>query len=134
MGQFERSLIIVDDNSSLHYIEGCTAPIYKNTSLHCSVVEIYVGKNSKCRFSSMQNWSKDVNSIVNEKAIVNEIGLMEWVSGTIGGKSTIKHPTTVLLGDNSKVSNLEVSLATEAQSHDTGPYIYHIGKNSTRKL
>ena len=84
MGQFERSLIIVDDNSDLHYIEGCTAPTYSSSSLHAAVVEIFVGKNSRCRYSTIQNWAHNVNNLVTKRAIVSENGTMEWIDGNVG--------------------------------------------------
>ena len=95
MGQFERSLIIVDDNSSLHYIEGCTAPSYSESALHAAVVEIYVGKNSKCRYSTIQNWATNVYNLVTKRALVEESGLMEWVDGNIGSSKTMKYPACI---------------------------------------
>ena len=92
MGQFERTLIIVDDNSSLHYVEGCTAPSYSESSLHAAIVEIYVGKNSKCRYSTVQNWATNVYNLVTKRALVDESGVMEWIDGNIGSKVTMKYP------------------------------------------
>ena len=92
MGQFERTLIIVDDNSSLHYVEGCTAPSYSESSLHAAIVEIYVGKNSKCRYSTVQNWATNVYNLVTKRALVDEAGVMEWIDGNIGSKVTMKYP------------------------------------------
>ena len=96
MGQFERTLIIVDDNSSVHYMEGCTAPTYTEDSLHAAVVEIFVGKNSKCRYSTVQNWSTDVYNLVTKRAIVEENGLMEWIDGNVGSKTNMKYPACIL--------------------------------------
>ena len=90
MGQFERTLIIVDDDSSLHYIEGCTAPNYSESSLHAAVVEIYVGKGSKCRYSTIQNWATNVNNLVTKRALVDTDGVMEWIDGNIGSNVTMK--------------------------------------------
>ena len=101
MGQFERSLIIVDHDSSLHYIEGCTAPEYTESSLHAAVVEIFVGKNSTCRYSTVQNWSNNVNNLVTKRALVEENGTMEWIDGNIGSLVTMKYPACILKGDNS---------------------------------
>ena len=101
MGQFERTLIIVDDNSSLHYVEGCTAPSYSESSLHAAIVEIYVGKNSKCRYSTVQNWATNVYNLVTKRALVDESGVMEWIDGNIGSKVTMKYPCCILKGDNS---------------------------------
>lgn len=96
MGQFERTLIIVDDNSSVHYMEGCTAPTYTEDSLHAAVVEIFVGKNSKCRYSTVQNWSTDVYNLVTKRASVEENGLMEWIDGNVGSKTNMKYPACIL--------------------------------------
>ena len=101
MGQFERTLIIVDDNSSLHYVEGCTARNYTDSSLHAAVVEIYGGKNSKCRYSTVQNWATNVLNLVTKRALVMENGVMEWIDGNIGSKTTMKYPACILKGDNS---------------------------------
>ena len=96
MGQFERTLIIVDDNSSIHYVEGCTAPTYSDSSLHAAVVEIYVGKNSKCRYSTIQNWAHNVLNLVTKRAFVEENGTMEWIDGNIGSQDTMKYPACIL--------------------------------------
>ena len=98
MGQFERTLIIVDDNSELHYIEGCTAPTYSEDSLHAAVVEIFVGNNARCRYTTIQNWSSDVYNLVTKRAIVSKGGLMEWIDGNIGAKVNMKYPCCVLNG------------------------------------
>ena len=98
MGQFERTLIIVDDNSQLHYVEGCTAPTYSESSLHAAVVEIYVGKNSKCRYSTVQNWATNVYNLVTKRALVDDGGTMEWIDGNIGSKVTMKYPSCILKG------------------------------------
>ena len=102
MGQFERSLIIVDHDSSLHYIEGCTAPEYSESSLHAAVVEIFVGKNSSCRYSTVQNWSNNVNNLVTKRALVEENGVMEWIDGNIGSLVTMKYPACILKGYRKK--------------------------------
>ena len=96
MGQFERTLIIVDDNSELHYIEGCTAPTYTTDSLHAAVVEIYVGKRSRCRYSTIQNWATNVNNLVTKRALVDEDGTMAWIDGNIGSNVTMKYPACIL--------------------------------------
>ena len=100
MGQFERTLIIVDNNSELHYIEGCTAKEYTDSSLHAAVVEIFVGKNSTCRYSTIQNWATNVNNLVTKRALVEENGTMEWIDGNIGSNVTMKYPACILKGDN----------------------------------
>lgn len=128
MGQFERTLIIVDDDSDLHYIEGCTAPTYSSDSLHAAVVEIFVGKNSKCRYTTIQNWSNDVYNLVTKRALVEEGGTMEWIDGNIGSKVTMKYPACVLKGDYAKGSCITIALADNNQIQDTGAKMIHIGK------
>ena len=130
MGQFERTLIIVDDNSSLHYIEGCTAPTYSTESLHAAVVEIYVGKRSKCRYTTIQNWAPNVNNLVTKRAIVEEDGEMEWIDGNIGSNINMKYPACILKGDRSKGTCITISVATNKQQQDTGSRMIHIGKNT----
>ena len=134
MGQFERTLIIVDDNSNLHYVEGCTAPTYSDSSLHAAVVEIYVGKNSKCRYSTVQNWATNVLNLVTKRALVEENGTMEWIDGNIGSKATMKYPACILKGDNSSGTCITISVATHEQQQDSGARMIHIGKNTTSTI
>ena len=134
MGQFERSLIIVDDNSHLHYIEGCTAPEYSESSLHAAVVEIFVGKNSTCRYSTVQNWSNNVKNLVTKRALVEENGVMEWIDGNIGSGITMKYPACILKGDNSSGTCVTISVAGHNQEQDTGARMIHIGKNTKSKI
>ena len=134
MGQFERTLIVVDDNSSLHYIEGCTAPTYSESSLHAAVVEIYVGKNSKCRYSTIQNWAPNVYNLVTKRALVDESGSMEWIDGNIGSKVTMKYPCCVLKGDNSKGTCITISVAGNGQEQDSGARMIHLGKNTSSNI
>ena len=134
MGQFERTLIIVDDNSDLHYIEGCTAPTYSESSLHAAVVEIHVGKNSRCRYSTVQNWANNVYNLVTKRASVEENGTMEWIDGNIGSKVTMKYPCCVLKGDNSKGTCITISVAGNGQIQDTGARMIHIGNNTTSNI
>ncbi len=134
MGQFERTLIIVDDNSHLHYVEGCTAPTYSDSSLHAAVVEIYVGKNSSCRYSTIQNWANNVYNLVTKRAKVSENGIMEWIDGNIGSRLTMKYPCCVLEGDNSKGTCITISVATNTQEQDSGARMIHIGKNTTSNI
>ena len=134
MGQFERTLIIVDDNSHLHYVEGCTAPTYSDSSLHAAVVEIYVGKNSSCRYSTIQNWATNVLNLVTKRALVEENGVMEWIDGNIGSKATMKYPACILKGDNSSGTCITISVATHDQQQDSGARMIHIGKNTTSTI
>ena len=134
MGQFERTLIIVDNNSSLHYIEGCTAPTYSEESLHAAVVEIYVGKNSKCRYSTIQNWATNVNNLVTKRALVDECGTMEWIDGNIGSRATMKYPCCILKGDYASGTCVTISVATHEQQQDSGARMIHIGKHTNSKI
>lgn len=134
MGQFERTLIIVDDNSSLHYVEGCTAPTYSESSLHAAIVEIYVGKNAKCRYSTIQNWATNVYNLVTKRAVVDDCGTMEWIDGNIGSKVTMKYPCCVLKGDNSKGTCITISVAKNDQEQDSGARMIHIGKNTKSNI
>ena len=134
MGQFERTLIIVDDNSHLHYVEGCTAPTYSDSSLHAAVVEIYVGKNSTCRYSTVQNWAPNVLNLVTKRAVVEENGVMEWIDGNIGSKATMKYPACILKGDNSSGTCITISVATHEQQQDSGARMIHIGKNTSSTI
>ena len=134
MGQFERTLIIVDDDSELHYIEGCTAPTYATSSLHAAVVEIYVGKNSKCRYTTIQNWAPNVYNLVTKRALVEESGTMEWIDGNIGSKLTMKYPCCILKGDNSAGTCISIAVASNNQIQDTGARMIHLGKNTSSKI
>ena len=126
MGQFERTLIIVDDNSELNYIEGCTARTYTEDALHAAVVEIYVGKNSKCRYTTIQNWSSDVYNLVTKRAIVEENGLMEWIDGNIGSKLNMKYPACILNGPYARGNCITVASAGKNQIQDTGAKMIHL--------
>ena len=134
MGQFERTLIVVDDNSSLHYVEGCTAPTYSESSLHAAVVEIYVGKNSKCRYSTIQNWATNVYNLVTKRAMVDDNGVMEWIDGNIGSKVTMKYPCCVLKGDNSSGTSITISVAKSEQNQDSGARMIHLGRNTRSNI
>lgn len=134
LGQFERTIIIVDEGAELSYIEGCTAISYSENALHAGVVEIYVGKNAKCKYSTIQNWSKDVYNLVTKRAIVEENGLMEWVDGNIGSKVTMKYPSCILKGDNSKGNSISIAYAKDGQFLDAGAKMIHIGKNTKSNI
>lgn len=134
LGQFERTIIIVDEGARLSYIEGCTAPSYSENSLHAGVVEIYVGKNAKCKYSTIQNWSTDVYNLVTKRAIVEENGLMEWVDGNIGSKVTMKYPSCILKGDNSRGNSISIAYAKNGQYLDAGAKMIHLGKNTKSNI
>ena len=134
MGQFERTLIIVDDDSELHSIEGCTAPSYSDASLHAAVVEIYVGKGSKCRYTTIQNWATNVYNLVTKRALVEEDGIMEWIDGNIGSCVTMKYPSCILKGARSSGTCITISVATHDQQQDTGARMIHLGPHTTSKI
>ncbi|MDD3186952.1 MAG: Fe-S cluster assembly protein SufB [Bacilli bacterium] len=134
MGQFERTLIIVDENSSLHYMEGCTAPTYNEDALHAAVVEIFVMKNAKCRYTTIQNWSSDVYNLVTKRAIVEENGLMEWIDGNIGSKVNMKYPTCILKGDYSQGNCVSIAVASKDQTQDAGAKMIHLGKHTKSNI
>lgn len=126
MGQFERTLIIIDHDSELHYMEGCTAPTYSSDSLHAAVVEIFVGENSKCRYTTIQNWSSDVYNLVTKRAIVDTNGLMEWIDGNIGSKINMKYPSCILKGPYAKGNCISIAVASGDQNQDTGAKMIHL--------
>ena len=134
MGQFERTLIIVDEGSELHYMEGCTAPTYTSDSLHAAVVEIYVEKNAKCRYTTIQNWSTDVYNLVTKRAIVEEGGLMEWIDGNIGSKVNMKYPCCILNGKYAKGNCISIALASKNQIQDAGAKMIHLKPNTTSNI
>lgn len=119
-GQFEHTLIIVEEQADVHYIEGCTAPIYNTDSLHSAVVEIFVKKNARCRYTTVQNWSKDVYNLNTKRAIVEEGGTQEWVGGSLGSKKTMLYPCSMLVGRGARANHLNIALAGPGQDKDTG--------------
>ena len=134
MGQFERTIIIVDENSELHYMEGCTAPTYSTDSLHAAVVEIFVGKNAKCRYTTIQNWSNNVYNLVTKRALVEENGLMEWIDGNIGSKINMKYPGCILNGQYAKGRCISIAVATKDQIQDAGARMIHLAPNTTSEI
>ena len=134
MGQFERTLIIVDDEADLHYVEGCTAPKYSKDSLHAAIVEIFVGKNAKCRYSTVQTWSQNILNLVTKRAIVEENGVMEWIDGNVGSHLNMKYPACVLKGDYAKGICISVAVATGKQFQDAGAKMIHLGRNTSSTI
>ena len=134
LGQFERTIIIVDDYSELEYIEGCTAKSYSTSSLHAGVVEIYVGKHASCRYSTIQNWSTDVYNLVTKRAIIDDYGKMEWIDGNIGSGVTMKYPSCILKGNNSSGNSLSIAYAKNNQALDAGAKMIHIGNNTKSNI
>lgn len=130
MGQFERTLIIVDEGAELHYMEGCTAPTYTSDSLHAAVVEIFVEKGAKCRYTTIQNWSNDVYNLVTKRAIVEENGTMEWIDGNIGSKVNMKYPACILNGEGAKGNCISIAVATTGQIQDAGSKMIHLAPNT----
>jgi len=134
LGQFERTIIIVDEGADLSYIEGCTAKEYSITSLHAGVVEIYVKKNAHCRYSTIQNWSTDVYNLVTKRAIVEENGLMEWVDGNIGSGVTMKYPSCILAGKGATGNSISIAYAKEGQVLDAGAKMIHLAPNTKSNI
>lgn len=133
-GQFEHTLIVLEDDSEAQYIEWCSAPKYNTPSLHAGGVEIYVGKNAKMRYSSVENWSTDTYNLNTKRAIVEENGSMEWVGGNLGSGVTMLYPCSILKGDNSQCMNFGVAFANAGQNTDTGAKVIHIGKNTKSEI
>lgn len=134
MGQFERTLIIVEDEASLNYVEGCTAPIYSADSLHAAVVEIFVGNRGYCRYSTIQNWSTNIINLVTKRALVESHGHMEWIDGNIGSGLNMKYPACILKGDYAKGTTISIAFAGKGQYQDTGAKMIHLGKHTTSKI
>jgi Fe-S cluster assembly protein SufB len=125
MGQFERTLIIADEGSYVHYVEGCTAPIYSSDSLHSAVVEIIVKKDARVRYTTIQNWSNNVYNLVTKRAVCHEGATMEWIDGNIGSKVTMKYPAVFMMGAHSKGETLSIAFAGEGQHQDAGAKMVH---------
>ena len=130
MGQFERTLIIVDEGSEVHYMEGCTAPTYSASSLHAAVVEIFVKKNAKCRYTTIQNWSTDVMNLVTKRAIVDEGGAMEWIDGNIGSGINMKYPACILNGPFAQGKCISIAVSKGKQIQDTGAKMIHLAPDT----
>jgi Fe-S cluster assembly protein SufB len=134
MGQFERTLIIVDEDAYVHYVEGCTAPIYSSDSLHSAVVEIVVKKGGRCRYTTIQNWSNNVYNLVTKRAVAHEGATMEWVDGNIGSKVTMKYPAVWMVGEHAKGEVLSIAFAGEGQHQDAGAKMVHAAPNTSSTI
>src|SRR4030095_3007087 len=134
MGQFERTLIIVDEDAYVHYVEGCTAPIYKTDSLHSAVVEIIVKKGARCRYTTIQNWSNNVYNLVTKRATCEAGATMEWIDGNIGSKVTMKYPAVYLMGEHAKGETLSVAFAGEGQHQDAGAKMVHAAPHTSSSI
>jgi Fe-S cluster assembly protein SufB len=134
MGQFERTLIIVDEDAYVHYVEGCTAPIYSSDSLHSAVVEIIVKKGGRCRYTTIQNWSTNVYNLVTKRAVAHEGATMEWIDGNLGSKVTMKYPAVWLMGEHAKGETLSIAFAGEGQHQDAGSKMVHAAPNTSSSI
>jgi len=134
MGQFERTLIIVDEEASVHYVEGCTAPTYSSESLHSAVVEIIVMKNARCRYTTIQNWSNNVYNLVTKRAMVYGGGLMEWVDGNLGSKLTMKYPAVYMMEPGARGETLSIAFAGAGQHQDAGAKMVHCAPNTRSRI
>jgi len=134
IGQFERSLIIVDEGSQVHYVEGCTAPTYTTNSLHSGVIEIVVKKGARVRYTTIQNWSNNVYNLVTQRSRVEEKGTMEWVDANLGSKVTMKYPSCMLMGKGAHGEILSIAFSGKGQQHDTGGKIIHLAPDTTSKI
>jgi len=134
MGQFERTLIIVDEDAYVHYVEGCTAPIYKSDSLHSAVVEIIVRKGGRCRYTTIQNWSNNVYNLVTKRAKAEAGATMEWVDGNIGSKVTMKYPSVWMTGEYAKGEVMSIAFAGEGQHQDTGAKMLHLAPHTSSTI
>lgn len=134
LGQFERTIIIVDEGAHAHYVEGCTAPIYSTDSFHSGVIEIIVKKNARMRYTTIQNWSTNMYNLVTQRAIVHEGATMEWVDANIGSKLTMKYPSCYLIGPGAHGEILSMAFATQGQHQDTGGKVFHVAPNTSSKI
>ena len=134
IGQFERTLIIVDEGAEVHYIEGCTAPVYSSESLHVAVVELVAHKDAKLRYTTIQNWSSDVYNLVTKRAYAYEGATVEWIDGNIGSKLTMKYPGIYLMGERAYGETLSIAFAGKGQHQDTGAKMVHLAPNTTSKI
>lgn len=134
MGQFERTLIIADEGSSIHYVEGCTAPTYSSDSLHSAVVELIALPGAYIRYSTVQNWSANVYNLVTKRGIAHENATIEWVDGNLGSKLTMKYPSVILKGEGAHAEVISVAYSGKGQHQDTGAKIHHLASNTTSKI
>lgn len=134
MGQFERTLIIADEGSSVHYVEGCTAPTYSSSSLHSAVVEIFVKDNAYCRYTTIQNWANNVYNLVTKRAVAESNATMEWVDGNLGSKLTMKYPAVLLKGEGARGMTLSIALAGKGQHQDAGAKMHHLAPNTSSTI
>lgn len=134
MGQFERTLIVVDEGASVHYVEGCTAPTFSSSSLHAAIVEIVVKKDAYCSYTTIQNWSNNVYNLVTKRAVAEEGATMEWIDGNLGAKTTMKYPSILLNGRGARGTMLSIAMAGAGQNQDTGAKMIHNAPNTSSSI
>src|SRR5438445_4697699 len=134
MGQFERTLIIVDEGAQVHYVEGCTAPMYTSESLHSAVVEIIVKKSARCRYTTIQNWASNIYNLVTKRAVAHEDALMEWVDGNLGSRLTMKYPAVYMMGKGARGEILSIAFAGKGQHQDAGGKVVHAAPYTSSRI
>src|SRR5437667_12086634 len=134
MGQFERTLIIVDEGAQVHYVEGCTAPMYTTESLHSAVVEIVVKKHARCRYTTIQNWANNIYNLVTKRAVAYEGAMMEWIDGNLGSKLTMKYPAVYMLEPGARGEILSIAFSGKHQHQDAGAKLVHCAPNTTGQI
>jgi Fe-S cluster assembly protein SufB len=134
MGQFERTLIIVEEGAQVHYVEGCTAPVYTSESLHSAVVEIIVKKGGRCRYTTIQNWANNIYNLVTKRAVAHEDALMEWVDGNLGSRLTMKYPAVYMVGKGARAEILSIAFAGKGQHQDAGGKVVHAAPYTTSRI
>ena len=134
MGQFERTLIVVDEGASVHYVEGCTAPIYSEDSLHAAIVEIYIKDGGYCRYSTVQNWSNNIVNLVTKRALCKNNATMEWIDGNVGSMVNMKYPACILAGEGARGTTVSIAFASQGQYQDTGAKMIHLAPNTSSTI
>ena len=134
MGQFERTLIVVAEGAEVHYVEGCTAPMYSTESLHSAVVEVVVKKNARCRYTTIQNWANNIYNLVTKRAMAYEDSLMEWIDGNLGSKLTMKYPAVYLMEPGARGEILSIAFASAGQHQDAGAKLVHCAPNTSGQI
>ena len=134
MGQFERTLIIMDEGAQAHYIEGCTAPVYSTDSFHSGVIEIVLKRDARFRYTTIQNWSNNMYNLVTQRAVVNQNANMEWLDGNLGSKLTMKYPSCYLVGEGAHGEIMSIAYASDGQHQDTGGKVVHVAPNTTSSI
>jgi Fe-S cluster assembly protein SufB len=134
MGQFERTLIIVDEGAEVHYVEGCTAPMYSTESLHSAVVEIIVKKHARCRYTTIQNWANNIYNLVTKRAVAYENALMEWIDGNLGSRLTMKYPAVYMMEPGARGEILSIAFASAGQHQDAGAKVVHCAPNTSSRI